>query len=63
MKVNDPFELFSVDLSNEEFARAFFTMAEDMSEKFGFLCFSKDASNPVLWSHYGERHQGMCLVF
>ena len=27
------------------------------------LCFSKDWSNPVLWSHYAEKHRGLCLGF
>ena len=27
------------------------------------LCFSRDWRSPVLWSHYGDKHQGICLGF
>jgi hypothetical protein len=27
------------------------------------LCFSRRWHNPVLWSHYADRHQGICLGF
>jgi hypothetical protein len=29
----------------------------------GFLCFSQNWTDPVLWSHYGAKHQGICLGF
>jgi hypothetical protein len=29
----------------------------------GLLCFSADWTNPVLWSHYGQKHRGICLGF
>jgi len=29
----------------------------------GLLCFSSNWVNPVLWSHYGDRHRGVCLGF
>jgi hypothetical protein len=33
------------------------------SEMFGVICFSKGSANPLLWSHYGDRHRGICLGF
>jgi hypothetical protein len=27
------------------------------------LCFSKDWHDPVLWSHYADKHKGICLGF
>ena len=27
------------------------------------LCFSEDWTDPVLWTHYGARHKGICLGF
>ena len=30
---------------------------------YGLLCFSKSWSNPLLWSHYGNKHNGICLGF
>jgi hypothetical protein len=29
----------------------------------GLLCFSGDWTDPVLWSHYAEKHRGICLGF
>ncbi|MBI1397986.1 MAG: DUF2971 domain-containing protein [Betaproteobacteria bacterium] len=34
-----------------------------MAKKYGLLCFSRDWSNPVLWSHYAKRHTGIALGF
>ena len=35
----------------------------DLSETTGVICFSKAWNNPVLWSHYGDKHKGICLGF
>ena len=29
----------------------------------GVCCFSSDFSNPVLWSHYGDQHRGICIGY
>jgi hypothetical protein len=29
----------------------------------GLLCFAGDWSEPVMWSHYAEKHTGICLGF
>ncbi len=34
-----------------------------MSKNRGLLCFSARWSNPVQWSHYADRHRGICLGF
>lgn len=31
--------------------------------KIGVSCFSKNNSNLLMWSHYADSHQGMCLEF
>ncbi|MBP4141899.1 DUF2971 domain-containing protein [Flavobacterium sp. P4023] len=30
---------------------------------YGVVCYSSDYTNKLLWSHYGDQHKGMCLVF
>jgi hypothetical protein len=30
---------------------------------YGVLCFSKTWENPVIWSHYADRHRGIALGF
>src|SRR4051812_20082149 len=29
----------------------------------GLVCFSRNWIDPVLWSHYAQRHRGLCLGF
>ena len=31
--------------------------------KWATVSFMKDVSNPVVWSHYGASHEGVCLIF
>ena len=61
--LNDPFELLSVELSNRERRRRFYRWQRDAAAKFGLLCFSRTWRNPVLWSHYADKHRGLCLGF
>lgn len=34
-----------------------------MSARFGLLCFCGHWHNHLLWSHYADRHRGICLGF
>jgi hypothetical protein len=34
-----------------------------MAQQYGLLCFSLDWHNPLLWSHYADRHRGLALGF
>ena len=61
--LNDPFELLAVELSKPEERLQFKRWKRSVSAKFGLLCFSKGWENPVLWSHYADRHRGLCLGF
>lgn len=61
--LNDPFELLGAELSNPELRRAFSETKEILGQDSGLLCFSKRWRNPVLWSHYADRHRGFCLGF
>jgi len=35
----------------------------EYADLFGILCYSRTINSPVLWSHYGDRHQGIALGF
>jgi hypothetical protein len=61
--LNDPFELLSVQLADRHDRRSFLATRRKAIAKWGLLCFSKTWTNPVLWSHYAERHMGLCLGF
>jgi hypothetical protein len=62
-ELNDPFELVGVNVGNESLRRAFHIMKKEWSQDRGLLCFSRDWRNPVLWSHYADKHRGLRLAF
>jgi hypothetical protein len=61
--LNDPFELLGFDLANPDHHRGLMASKLSLHTTKGLLCFSKSWSNPVLWSHYGDKHRGICLGF
>jgi hypothetical protein len=38
-------------------------LRQEVARHLGLLCFSRDWKNPVMWSHYADRHRGLCLAF
>lgn len=62
--MNDPFELLGIEFKTSE-DRAFFQeeLKPEMNRTIGILCFSRKWNNPVLWSHYADKHRGLCLGF
>ena len=61
--LNDPFELLAAQLRSRDVRRAFDAVRDHMCAKRGVLCFSRGWHNPLLWSHYGDKHGGICLGF
>ena len=61
--LNDPFELYGVNLANRKYQRRFIEFKRCISQRYGLLCFSRRWQNPLLWSHYGDRHKGVALEF
>ena len=61
-ELNDPFE-WMARAENERERTALREMKEEQNKKSGLLCFSKSWESPVLWSHYADRHRGVCLAF
>lgn len=61
--LNDLFDLLPVDLSDPEIRKGAVAARNEIGKRYGLLCFSKHWHNPVLWSHYAENHQGICLGF
>jgi DUF2971 family protein len=58
--MNDPLELWGVSLSDPEVHQFLANLAD---EKWGALCLSSERNNPLLWSHYADKHKGLCLGF
>ena len=63
MKLNDPFEFLGVDLADRVFREAVEKTKKSLSFTKGLLCFSMNWQNPVMWSHYADKHKGLCLGF
>jgi hypothetical protein len=61
--MNDPFELLSPRLERAAHRIAFGKWRQDVNKRTRVLCFSKAWFNPVLWSHYADKHRGICLGF
>jgi len=62
-EVNDPFDLAAAKLQRRDDRVVFEAYRRKMAEAYGLLCFSRSWRNPVLWSHYADRHTGICLGF
>lgn len=62
-ELNDPFELLGVASASEEIRNRYRLLKDGLSSYMGLLCFSTKWSNPVQWSHYADRHRGVCLGF
>jgi len=61
--LNDPFELLSLSFKEKparKWARGF---KDSFDSHTGLVCFSRNWTNPVLWSHYASKHKGICLGF
>jgi len=63
MELNDPFEFLGANLSDPNFRKAMKATKATLSKSKGILCFSKNWNNPVQWSHYSDKHKGLCLGF
>ncbi|HXP86866.1 MAG TPA: DUF2971 domain-containing protein [Bryobacteraceae bacterium] len=57
--MNDPFELAGVVLSCPRVHKIIVALAHEN----GALCLSNEWNNPLMWSHYAEKHTGLCLGF
>lgn len=62
--LNDPFELMPyLRYSKGEQIKRFMAIREKVSKIYGLLCFSKKWREPLLWSHYADKHRGIALGF
>lgn len=62
-ELNDPFELLAVDVADPDLRAGIFAKKEQINSEKGLICFSKNWRNPLLWSHYADKHHGICLGF
>jgi hypothetical protein len=62
-ELNDPFELSAVHQKRKHVKGLVLAHKEKITKEQGLLCFSEDWIDPVLWTHYGAQHRGICLGF
>ena len=65
---NDPFEwlpgIAGVVKGKEDIAVAVIDDFRNiLNGRFGIICMSDTMSDPVLWSHYADEHQGLAFEF
>ena len=61
--LNDPFELLAVNFRDRDARRTTENFKNEINTNTGLICFSANWTDPVLWSHYGDKHRGVCLGF
>lgn len=62
--LNDPFELRCMDTSGgAEIRWGYDGWKEASAAQWGVLCFSEKWDDILQWSHYADRHRGVCLGF
>jgi len=60
--MNDPFELLAFrgkTIKQPQFSE----YRKSVEQTCGALCFSANWADPVLWTHYSQKHRGICLGF
>ncbi|HZV54813.1 MAG TPA: DUF2971 domain-containing protein [Rhodocyclaceae bacterium] len=61
--LNDPFELLPFRQTDKEARAHIKIVMRVLSEGHGVLCFSESWRSTLMWAHYGDKHNGMCLGF
>jgi hypothetical protein len=60
---NDPFELLALNFRFKPHRTTARSFKKEFDNKTGFISFSKNWTQPLMWSHYADRHKGVCLGF
>lgn len=63
MSLNDPFEFMALALPSYDARSRIIVWRHKLAQRWGVVCFSGTYRNPLLWSHYAQRHAGVCLGF
>jgi hypothetical protein len=61
--LNDPFELMCFAQPNRTHRWLIGSTKTELGKDKGLICFSRTWRSPLMWSHYSDKHRGMCLGF
>ena len=59
-KMNDPMEGFFQYYKEDHTEQEIDTLYSDKN-KYGISCFSKNYNEILMWSHYADNHNGICI--
>lgn len=62
-ELNDPFEFLGLALRNNIDREKLRKFKNRVDYRIGLICMSQDWQHPLLWSHYADKHRGLCLGF
>ena len=62
-KVNDPYETLAVAFDDRKEESDVLAARKGIASVWGVVCFSEIWNDPLLWGHYGDKGQGICLGF
>lgn len=55
--------LYDMENNPEELSQKLNEILDGLIMKSGITCFSKVFNNMLMWSHYGDKHRGVCIEF
>ncbi|ANM16908.1 hypothetical protein AMK06_CH02008 [Rhizobium sp. N541] len=61
--LNDPFEFLPLRLPDKGSRIGMREMKKLADKEYGIVCLSDNWQHPMMWSHYADRHRGICLAF
>ena len=62
-ELNDPFELLAASVGHHMMRRIMRALYDHWSRTKGIICFSDNWKSPLMWAHYADKHNGVCLGF
>lgn len=62
--LNDPYEWMGLVLAEKEYQKKVHDwQTQVLFKQYAMACFSRLRDSILMWSHYGDRHRGICLRF
>lgn len=56
-------KLFTKEKFAKEFDKCLFEFESSLKKRLKICCFTEDNINVLMWSHYAQKHTGVCLEF
>ncbi|WP_324720156.1 DUF2971 domain-containing protein [Salinimicrobium sp. HB62] len=58
--LNDPFEIAHHFYDSQSYGQL---NRRDILDEVKISCFSRNPQEPLMWSHYADKHRGVCYIF